>query len=76
VVGVSEVRIRPRNGTDPAPFQGLAGLAVLAASQGVVVSGCACGLGYSQVRPERRSRAALCFWGSVLHSHMAQGDQR
>ncbi|NQV10379.1 MAG: 1-acyl-sn-glycerol-3-phosphate acyltransferase [Cyanobacteria bacterium] len=45
--------------------QGLARLAVLAASQDVVVQVVPVGIGYGQVRPKRRSRAALCF-GSVL----------
>jgi len=49
----------------PAP-QGLAALAVLAAARGVVVQVVPVGLGYSQVRPERRSRAAPVFW-LVLH---------
>jgi len=45
--------------------QGLARLAVLAASQGVVVQVVPVGIGYEQDRPRFRSRAALCF-GSVL----------
>ena len=45
--------------------QGLARLAVLAASQGVAVQVVPVGIGYEQERPQPRSRAALCF-GSVL----------
>ncbi len=45
--------------------QGLARLAVLAASQGVVVQVVPVGIGYEQERPHFRSRAALCF-GPVL----------
>lgn len=52
--------------------QGLARLAVLAASQGVVVQVVPVGIGYGQVRPAWRSRAALCF-GSVLR---VQGQGR
>ena len=41
--------------------QGLARLAVLAASQGVAVQVVPVGIGYEQARPQLRSQAALCF---------------